>query len=112
VLPGQNLLLPPLTQETLLREQADGSYRFIVASFSNRAEADAYARVLGNNGYGVTIIPRRVSNDLLLQRVQIEGLKNLQEAVQTWETGMSNEWFTFAGKTNGSDRLTRADVAY
>jgi type II secretory pathway predicted ATPase ExeA len=112
VLPGQDLFLPPLTQETLLRKQTDGSYRFIVASFSNRAEADAYARVLGSNGYEVTITPRKVSNDLLLQRVQIEGLKNLQEAIKTWETGLSNEWFAFVGKPNGDERLTKADVAY
>ena len=112
VLPGQDLLLPSLTQETLLREQPDGSYRFIVASFSNRAEADAYARVLGNNGYRVTITPSRVADNLMLQRVQIDGLKNLAEAMQTWETGLSNEWFAFVGQPNGGDQLTEADKTY
>jgi hypothetical protein len=112
VLPGQALLLPALTQETLLREQADGSYRFIVASFANRAEADAYARVLGNNGYQVTITSSRVADNLMLQRVQIDGLKNLAEAMQTWETGLSNEWFAFVGQPNGGDQLTEADKTY
>ena len=32
---GQDLLLPSLTRETLLRKQPDGSYRLIVASFQN-----------------------------------------------------------------------------
>jgi general secretion pathway protein A len=112
VLPGENLLLPSLTQQTLLRKQPDGSYRFIVASFSNRGEADAYARVLENNGYRVTITPNRVADNLTLQRVQIDGLKNLEEAMKTWETGRNNEWFAFASRANGDDRLTKADMAY
>lgn len=112
VLPGQDLLLPPLSPETLLREQPDGSYRFIVASFSNRADALAYARVLSNEGYQVTITPSRVADDLSLQRVQIVGLKNLKEAMQTWDTGSNKEWFTFLGRSNGGDQLSKADMAY
>ena len=33
VFAGQDLLLPSLTRETLLRQQPDGSYHLIVASF-------------------------------------------------------------------------------
>ena len=40
---GQDLLLPRLTRETLLRKQPDGSYRLIVASFRNLRGADEYA---------------------------------------------------------------------
>ena len=112
VMPGQELLLVPLSEETLLREQPDGSYHFIVASFSNGADAQAHARVLGNEGYQVTITPSRVSDDLLLQRVQIVGLKNLKEAMQTWDTGLSKERLAFVGRPNGGDQLSRADVAY
>lgn len=112
VLPGQELSLPPLSQETLLREQPDGSYRFIVASFSNRADASAYARLLGNEGYQVTIAPNRVSDDLLLQRVQIVGLKNLKEAMQTWDTGLTKEWYAFVSRPSGGNQLSKADIAY
>ena len=73
---GKNLLLPSLTPETLLRKQPDGSYHLIVASFRSQTEADEYAGRLSNKGYQVTITPRRVSDDLLLHRVEIDGLKN------------------------------------
>ena len=82
---GQDLLLPALTRETLLRKQSDGSYRLIVASFRSLTGADEYAGRLSNKGYQITITPRRVSDNLLLHRVEIDGLKNLEEANQTWE---------------------------
>ena len=94
---GQELLLPPLTRETLLRQQPDGSYHLIVASFRSLKGADEHARLLRNKGYQVTITPRRVSDDLLFHRVKIDGLKNLEEANQIWQTGLRNEWLAFAG---------------
>jgi len=99
---GQDLLLPSLTQETLLRKQSDGSYRLIVASFRSLKGADEYAGRLSNKGYQVMITPRRVSDDLLLHRVEIDGLKNLEEANQTWLTGLKNEWLAFAGNPDGT----------
>jgi general secretion pathway protein A len=96
---GRPLLLPSLTPETLLRKQSDGSYQLIVASFHNLTGADDYAGRLRNKGYQVTITERKVSDDLLLHRVQIDGLKNLDEANQTWQTGLRNEWLVFAGNT-------------
>ena len=99
---GRDLLLPRLTPETLLRKQPDGSYRLIVASFRSRAEADEYAGRLSNKGYRVTITPKKVSDDLLLHRVEIHGLKNLEEAHQTWSTGLRNEWLAFAGNAEGA----------
>jgi hypothetical protein len=98
----QDLLLPRLTRETLLRKQPDGSYRLIVASFRSLKGADEYARLLSNKGYQVTIAPRRVSDNLLLYRVEIDGLKNLEEANQAWESGLRNEWLAFAGNPAGT----------
>ena len=97
---GQDLLLPPLTRETLLRQQPDGSYRLIVASFRSLRGADEYARLLGNNR--ITITPRRVSDNLLLYRVEIDGLKNREEVNQAWESGLSNEWLAFADNPAGT----------
>jgi general secretion pathway protein A len=99
---GQELLLPPLTRETLLRQQPDGSYHLIVASFRSLKGADEHARLLRNKGYRVTITRRRVSDDLLLHRVKIDGLKNLEEANQIWQTGLRNEWLAFAGNPAGT----------
>ena len=104
VFPGQELLLPPLTQETMLRKQPDGSYRLIVASFPSLTEADKYTRPLGNAGYRVVITPKRISDDLLLHRVEIDGLKNFDEANQIWDTGLKNQWLAFAGNPTSRDR--------
>jgi general secretion pathway protein A len=99
VFPGQDLLLPPLTRETMLREQPDGSYRLIMAAFPNVTGAHEYARLLGNKGYRVLITPKRVSNDLVLHRVEIDGLKNIEEANRAWETGQRQESFAFFGNS-------------
>jgi len=107
---GQELLLPPLTRETLLRKQPDGSYRLIVASFPSLTGADDYARRLGNKGYQVMITQQWVSHDLLLHRVEIDRLKNLEEANQTWEAGLKNEWFVFVGSPRRGDQLSRTNI--
>jgi general secretion pathway protein A len=99
---GKDLLLPSLTPETLLRKQADGSYHLIAASFRSLAGANEYAGRLSNKGYQVTITSRKVSDDLLLHRVEINGLKNLEEANQTWLMGLKNEWLAFAGHPDGT----------
>jgi general secretion pathway protein A len=96
VIAGQELSLPSLTQETMLRKQPDGSYRLIAASFPSIRGADEFARLLGDKGYRILITPKRVSDSLLLHRVEIDGLKDLHEANQAWETGLRNEWLTFA----------------
>ena len=98
---GQDLLLPPLTRETLLRKQPDGSYRLIVASLHSLTGADEYARRLRSEGYQVTITPRRVSDNLLVHRVEIGGLKNFEEASQIWDTGLRNEWLAVAAGNPG-----------
>ena len=112
IYPGQEILVPPLARETLLRKQPDGSYRIIAASFTNRTQADAYINALAENRYHVTISPRRVSNDLLLQRVQIDGLKNFEEASRAWDTGVRNQWFAFVREPSDDQILSKADLIY
>lgn len=99
---GQDLVLPPLTRQTLIRRQPDGSYHLIVASFRSPTGANEYGRLLSNKGYRVAITPRRVSDDLLLHRVGIDGLKNLDEANRIWQTALTNEWLEFAGNPTGT----------
>jgi general secretion pathway protein A len=96
---GQDLLLPALTQGTLLRHQADGSFRLAIASFLSRREADALAERLMRDGFGVIIITaRRVSNNLVLHRLEIDGLKDLQDVNQTIQIGFKNGWVPFTPK--------------
>jgi general secretion pathway protein A len=98
---GQDLLLPSLTPETLVRRQTDGTYHLIVASFRSRTVADEYALLLSKQGHPVTLTTRKVSDNLLLYRLEIGGLKNLEEANQIWQTGLRNEWLALgsAGET-------------
>ena len=92
---GKELILPRLTPETLIRKQPDASYHLIAASFRSLTEANEYAARLSSEGYQVTITPRRVAEDLLLHRVEINGLKTFDEANQAWLTGLRNEWLAF-----------------
>jgi general secretion pathway protein A len=81
---GQPLLLPALTPGTLLRKQPDGSYRLIATTFYRLPKAGEYVARLRNEGYQVTITPRKVTDNLLLYRVEIGGLKGFEEAHHTW----------------------------
>jgi general secretion pathway protein A len=95
VFAGQDLVLPYLTRETLLKQQPDGSYNLIVASFRSRTGAGEQARLLSNQDYPVAVTTRSVADDLSLYRVEIYGLKNLDEANQVWQIGLKNQWLAF-----------------
>lgn len=79
---GQELILPALTPETLVRRQPDDSYRLIIAAFFGRSEAEALAGRLRQTGYRAAIGPRRVSNDIVVYRVEVDGLKTIEESTQ------------------------------
>jgi len=85
VLSGQKLWLPPLTQETLLRNHADGSYRLILTSFRSSLEANKFAQVVRQMKYATVITPRRVSDTIILYRVEIEGLKSDEAVLRAWD---------------------------
>jgi len=87
-----------LTQETLLRQQVDGSFRLAVASFLSRREADGFAERVMRDGFEVIITARRVSNSLLLHRLEIDGLKDLQDVNRTIQLGFKNRWIPFTPK--------------
>jgi general secretion pathway protein A len=109
---GETLLLPALSRETLLRQQADGSYRLVVGSFLSRTGANESARRIGKAGYQVIITPKKVSNDLLLHRLEIDGLKNLEEATQSLETGLKNQWLTFSAIPRNEHQVSQAEPRY
>lgn len=99
VLAGQSLSLPPLTRETLLRRQSDSYYRLILASFVSSQEAEKFGEVVRRKGYEVVITRQKVSDNLLLHRVEIGGLKNLEAVNDTWDTALANHWFSFDSKS-------------
>jgi general secretion pathway protein A len=109
---GQELLLPPLTPETLVRHQPDGSYRLVIASFLRRTEAEEFTGRITKAGYQVAIKPRRVSDDILLYRLEIDRLKNIEEATQTLENGLKNAWFTFARTPGSTTQESQRGIRY
>jgi hypothetical protein len=84
IMVGEKLWLPPLTQETLVREQPDGKYQLILASFRNKRDAEKFAQRVRSQGYVVTVIPRKVVENLVVQRVVIQELKDLDEVEKAW----------------------------
>jgi general secretion pathway protein A len=92
VIAGQNLSLPPLTRETLLRKQSDDTYYLVLDSFFNAQEAAKLGKVVRAKGYEAAITARKISDNLVLHRVEIRGLSNLDAANQAWEVAMANRW--------------------
>ncbi len=86
IYPGQKLCLPTLAQTTRLRqEQESGSFNLILDAFRSTRKARTLARSVQQKGYRASVIPRQVSNSLLLQRVEITGLQDQTTASQAWE---------------------------
>jgi hypothetical protein len=53
-------------------------------------------------GYDVVVTARRVSNDLMLYRVEISGLKTVDAVNHAWEITSANQWIAFAGNSSGT----------
>jgi type II secretory pathway predicted ATPase ExeA len=100
---GQQLVLPSLTRETLLRQQLDGSYRVIVGSFLSLKGADEFSRRIVKLGHRAVITSIRVSNDLVLHRLEIDDLKTFEEAFRILETGLKSQWLTLADQSGTSE---------
>ena len=97
VYPGQELSLPPLSPATLMRIKPDGSYYLLVGSFPSRTEAEELAQRITRTGHRVAIKSRRVSDDILLYRIEIDDLNSVEEATRIFDDGMKNAWFKFTG---------------
>ena len=102
--------LPSLTKETLQRQQPDGSYHLIVASFPSLMAGQRFAQAIRLKGYEVVITQREVSENLSLHRVEIAGLKTLEAANQAWEAALTNRWISFTEKNKNEQSPTRFEV--
>ena len=109
---GQDLLLPALNEETLLRQQPDGSFRLIVASFLSRREAEEFAERIVRDGFPVVVTVRPVSNNLVLHRLEINGLKNREDAKQPIQIGFTNRWLPFTPKPTIETQANQAISGY
>ena len=109
---GRDLLLPALSEETLLRQQADGSFRLVLASFLSRREAEEFAERIVRDGLPVIVTVRPVSNNLVLHRLEINGLKNLDDAKHTVQIGFKNRWLPFTPKPTVETRAGQTITGY
>jgi hypothetical protein len=89
---GQQLVLPQITKDILIRQQADNSYRVILGSFLNRRAAEVAARRMLTINHAVVITANRVSTDFVLFRLEVDGLPSREEAVRAVETALQRGW--------------------
>jgi AAA domain len=82
---GEKIWLPPLTRETLLRKEADGSSRLIVGSFRSLSEAEKFQQKVKDHGFTVKVSPQKISARIFLYRVEIEGLQELAAIDRAWD---------------------------
>lgn len=98
---GQRLWLPPLSQETLVRQQPDGSYRLLLAAFRTFQQAEHIAQLARLKSYDSVVRARPVSKNLVLHRVEINGLANLDAVDRAREIAIANHWVPFADNRSG-----------
>ena len=101
IIAGQRLWLPPLSRETLVRQQPDGSYSLILASFRSPHQSEQLVQIARLKGYDVVVTPRRVSDNLMLHRVEISRLENVDAVNKAWETALANQWLTSPENESG-----------
>jgi len=95
IIAGQRLWLPPLSRETLVRQQPDGSYSLILSSFRTPQQSEQLVQIARQRGYDVVAMPRRVSDTLMLYRVEINKLESVDAVNKAWETALANQWLVF-----------------
>ena len=82
---GEKIWLPPLSQDTLVREQPDNQgYQLILGAFRSKKEAEKFAQEVKAQGYSVKVSPRRIVGNLVVQRVEILGLQDENEMKKAW----------------------------
>lgn len=81
---GEKIGLPPLSRETLLRKEAEGSSRLMVGPFRSLLEAQKFQQKVQARGFNAKVTPRRVSAKIFLYRVEIAGLQDLAARDRAW----------------------------
>jgi type II secretory pathway predicted ATPase ExeA len=93
---GEQLQLPSLDAETLIRKQPNGHYRLIIGSFLSSQAAERMRVRLRRAGYEATITTRRLTDHLEVHRVELTELPTRDVARKAWETALANCWLAVA----------------
>jgi len=64
------------------------------------------------NGLSVIVTVRPVSNNLVLHRLEINGLKDLEDAKQTVQVGFKNHWLPFTPNPSIKTQAGQAITGY
>jgi cell division septation protein DedD len=84
-----------------VRQQSDGSYSLILASFRTPQQSEQLLQIARLKGYDIVVTPRRVSDNLTLHRVEISRLENVDAVNKVWETALANRWLAFVENDPG-----------
>jgi type II secretory pathway predicted ATPase ExeA len=90
IVEGEKIWLPPLTRETLLREQPNGSYHLILGSFRSPSEAERLAQKARRQGYTVVVVPQYAADTLAFHRVEVEELRDPAAIERAWSLANIN----------------------
>jgi general secretion pathway protein A len=88
--PGEELALPPLSAETLIRSQPGGGYRIVLGSFLNAVAAEKLAELVKQRGYAPRVTRRQVTGRLTLYRVEVADIASRHAAEQAWTVAVAN----------------------
>lgn len=92
IVAGDQLRLPSLDADTLIRKQSNGSYRLIVGSFLSNQAAERTRDRVRRAGYDIEVTTRRLTDNLEVHRVEIVALQTREVAQQAWNTALANCW--------------------
>jgi type II secretory pathway predicted ATPase ExeA len=92
VIAGQPLRLPQLSRNDLVYRRRDGSFSLILNSFLSPNDARTLGEVVRSRGYAVALVPRWITHDLVLTRVEIKDLVDESAVRRAWETARAATW--------------------
>jgi hypothetical protein len=78
-----------------------------VSSFRSQQKAQRLAREVRAKGYTTSITPRRISDDALLYRVEIEKLKTRETANNAWAEASASRWLVLEEKKEAKRQASR-----
>jgi type II secretory pathway predicted ATPase ExeA len=108
IVEGEKIWLPPLTRETLLREQPDGSYHLILGSFRSPSEAERFAQKARRQGYTVVVVPQYAADTLVFYRVEVAQLRDPAAIERAWNlANIDNALSAPVGSVSRTDSIVR-----
>ena len=81
---GEKIWFPPLLKETLVRQQPDHSFHLAVRAFRKQTDARQFAQSVREQDYLTVVTTYKMTDDLTISRVEIEGLADQDAVERAW----------------------------